>query len=97
MYVGLRCRRIRTPSSSHSCPLRDTAVLQRFQPSTFRHPLTIYPGPQRMKAWVRFGPQAAQVNELLVRSIEAAADVEFTIDEETHRCWVWRNAVALSP
>ena len=59
-------------------------------------PLTIYPRPQRVKAWVRFGPQHARVDALMVRSTELAAGIEFVIAETTYRCWVWGNAVELA-
>lgn len=58
-------------------------------------PLTIYPKPERVKAWVRFGPQAARVDALLVRSTDSAAGIEFEIGAKTYKCWVWGNAVEL--
>lgn len=60
-----------------------------------KQPLTVYPQPQRVKAWVRFGSQHARVNALLVRSTETAVGIEFVIAEKTYRCWVWGNAVEL--
>lgn len=62
-----------------------------------RHPLTIYPKPERCRAWVRFGPHPFQVEGWLHRSTPLAAAVEFTLVEGNHvfRCWVWGNAVEL--
>jgi len=60
-----------------------------------RAPVTIYPQPQRVKAWVRFGPQHTRVDALLVRSTDKAAGVEFTVRDQTYRCWVWGNAVEI--
>lgn len=61
-----------------------------------RLPLTVYPQPQRVKAWVRFGPQHARVDALLMRSTPTAAGIEFTVRETTYRCWVWGNAVTVT-
>lgn len=61
-----------------------------------KQPLTTYPNPQRVKAWVRFGPQHARVNALLVRSTDTAVGIEFVLAEQTYRCWVWGNAVELT-
>lgn len=60
-----------------------------------KQPMTVYPQPQRVKAWVRFGPQPARVNALLVRSTETAVGIEFVVAEKTYRCWIWGNAVEL--
>lgn len=56
-------------------------------------PVTIYPKPPLVKAWVRFGPQHARVEARLMRSTDSAAGIEFTVKEKTYRCWVWGNAV----
>ncbi|OIU87704.1 hypothetical protein [Microbacterium sp. AR7-10] len=61
-----------------------------------KQPVTTYPQPRRVKAWVRFGPQPARVNALLLRSTDTAVGIEFTIAEKTYRCWVWGNAVELA-
>lgn len=58
-------------------------------------PMTIYPQPRRVRAWVRFGPEAVQVDAKLVRSTPLAAGIEFRAGEQTYRCWVWGNAVQL--
>lgn len=58
-------------------------------------PVTIYPRPRKVKAWVRFGPEPVRVDALLVRSTPTAAGVEFSADDQTFRCWVWGNAVVL--
>lgn len=59
-------------------------------------PMTIYPRPKRVRAWVWFGPEAVRVDAKLVRSTPLAAGVEFRAGEQTFRCWVWGNAVALA-
>lgn len=62
-----------------------------------RQPVTIYPRPQqRVRAWVRFGPEAVRVDALLMRTTPAAAGIEFKAGEQTFRCWVWGNAVTVS-
>lgn len=60
-------------------------------------PLTIYPHAlqRRVRAWVRFGPEAIRVDAKLVRSTPLAAGIEFRADDQTFRCWVWGNAVQL--
>lgn len=56
-------------------------------------PVTIYPRPRRVRAWVRFGAQHARVEAMLVRTTDAAAGIEFKIGDDVHRCWVWGNAI----
>lgn len=58
-------------------------------------PMTIYPRPKRVRAWVRFGPEAVRVDAKLVRSTPLAAGIEFRAEDQTFRCWVWGNAVQL--
>ncbi|GGD83239.1 hypothetical protein GCM10007269_27620 [Microbacterium murale] len=43
-----------------------------------RMPVTVYPKPQGVRAWVRFGPQHVRVGALLMRTTETAAGIEFT-------------------
>jgi hypothetical protein len=61
-------------------------------------PVTIYPwnAQRRVKAWVRFGPEAIRVDARIVRSTPLAAGIEFRCDDEKLRCWVWGNAVHLN-
>lgn len=59
-------------------------------------PMTIYPRPKRVRAWVRFGPEAVRVDAKLVRSTPLAAGVEFRAGDQLFRCWVWGNAVAIA-
>jgi len=58
-------------------------------------PVTIYPhgAQKRVRAWVRFGPEAIRVDAKIVRSTPLAAGIEFRAAEQTFRCWVWGNAV----
>ena len=58
-------------------------------------PVTIYPRPKPVRAWVRFGPEAIRVDAKLVRSSPLAAGIEFRAGDQTFRCWVWGNAVQL--
>lgn len=58
-------------------------------------PVTIYPQPKRVRAWVRFGPEAVRVDAKLMRSTPLAAGIEFRAEQRTFRCWVWGNAVQL--
>lgn len=60
-------------------------------------PMTVYPHrlQRRVKAWVRFGPEAIRVDAKLVRSTPTAAGIEFRAGEETFRCWVWGNAISV--
>lgn len=59
-------------------------------------PMTIYPRPKRVRAWVRFGPEAVRVDAKLMRSTPVAAGIEFRADDQTFRCWVWGNAVEIA-
>lgn len=58
-------------------------------------PVTVYPhaAQRRVRAWVRFGPEAIRVDARVVRSTPLAAGIEFRAGEQTFRCWVWSNAV----
>lgn len=60
-------------------------------------PVTIYPYAlqRRVRAWVRFGPEAIRVDAKLMRSTPLAAGIEFKAEGQTFRCWVWGNAVQL--
>lgn len=58
-------------------------------------PMTIYPRPKAVRAWVRFGPESVRVDAKLMRSTPLAAGIEFRAADQTFRCWVWGNAVTL--
>lgn len=58
-------------------------------------PVTMYPQPKRVRAWVRFGPESLRVDAKLMRSTPLAAGIEFRAEQQTFRCWVWGNAVIL--
>lgn len=58
-------------------------------------PMTVYPRPKRVRAWVRFGPESVRVDAKLVRSTPLAAGIESRAEQQTFRCWVWGNAVEL--
>lgn len=58
-------------------------------------PMTVYPRPKRVRAWVRFGPESVRVEAALARSTPLAAGIEFTAGDQIFRCWVWGNAVTL--
>lgn len=51
-------------------------------------PVTIYPRPQRVRAWVRFGPEAIRVDAALMRTTPHAAGIQFVAEDQTFRCWV---------
>lgn len=59
-------------------------------------PVTTYPRPQRVRAWVRFGPEPIRVEAALMRTTPHAAAIQFTAEDQTFRCWVWGNAVTMS-
>ena len=56
-------------------------------------PVTIYPKPPAVRAWVRFGPSHVRIDAQLLRSTSQAAGIEFRVKGKTYRCWVWGNAV----
>ncbi|CAN7521499.1 hypothetical protein LJR042_003568 [Microbacterium maritypicum] len=58
-------------------------------------PMTVYPRPKRVRAWVRFGPESVRVDAKLMRSTPLAAGIEFRAEDQVFRCWVWGNAVTL--
>ncbi|UYO95969.1 hypothetical protein OED01_10145 [Microbacterium sp. M28] len=52
-----------------------------------RQSLTIYPRPhRRVKAGMRFGPEALRVDALLMRSTPTAAGIEFKAQDQVYRC-----------
>lgn len=59
-------------------------------------PMTTYPRPKPVRAWVRFGPESVRVDAKLMRSTPLAAGIEFRAGDQTFRCWVWGNAVVLA-
>lgn len=59
-------------------------------------PMTVYPRPKAVRAWVRFGPESVRVDAKLMRSTPLAAGIEFRAADQTFRCWVWGNAVVLA-
>lgn len=58
-------------------------------------PMTIYPQPTKVRAWVRFGPTAVRVDARLLRSTPTAAGIEFHGEGQKYRCWVWGNAITV--
>lgn len=61
------------------------------------HPVTVYPHAlqRKVRAWVRFGPEAIRVDAKLMRTTPTAAGIEFRAGDERYRCWVWGNAVQI--
>lgn len=58
-----------------------------------REPLTRDPQPrQRVRAWVRFGPSAIDVDAVVHVWTERAIGIAFVVGETQHKCWVWSNA-----
>jgi len=60
-------------------------------------PVTIYPwnAQRRVKAWVRFGPEAIRVDAKLVGCTPIAAGVELKAEGQTFQCWAWGNDVQI--
>jgi hypothetical protein len=56
-------------------------------------PVTRDPRPKPCRAWVRFGPQALQVDAVVVVWNDLACGIQFDVGEKEMRCWVWANAV----
>lgn len=58
-----------------------------------REPVTIAPRPQQVRAWVRFGPTAIQVDAEACRWTQRAVGIRFMVGDREHRAWVWSSAV----
>lgn len=58
-------------------------------------PLTVDPQPKKVRAWVRFGGQHAQVEATLHRWTAKACGIRFEIRGKEFHCWVWGNAIEL--
>lgn len=59
-------------------------------------PVTIYPRPYtKVRAWVRFGPEAIRVEAVLLRSTPTAAGIGFKAEGQAFRCWAWGNAISI--
>jgi len=59
-----------------------------------RTALAIDPLPKPVRAWVRFGSTPVQVNGVASRWTTQAVGIQFSIGDQTYRCWVWRGAVS---
>lgn len=81
-------------SAAHAGPLQSLSDRELALRET---PVTVYPhaAQPRVRAWVRFGPEAVRVDAKVVRSTPAAAGIEFRAGDQTFRCWVWGNAVSV--
>lgn len=60
-------------------------------------PVTRDPEPKRCRAWVRFGPNAVQVDGVVVVWNDVACGVQFRVGPTEYRCWVWAHAVTAAP
>lgn len=58
-------------------------------------PMTTYPRPRRVRAWVRFGPEAVRVDAKLVRTTPTAAGHRIPRRTTDLPLTVWGNAVEL--
>ena len=59
-----------------------------------RQPLTKTPVPQSVRAWVRYGDTALQVDGRVVAWTPRAVAVEWkTPSGDVHRAWLWSSAV----
>ncbi|MCU1416799.1 MAG: hypothetical protein JWP32_973 [Schumannella sp.] len=57
-------------------------------------PLTKTPVPKPVRAWVRFGPHALQVDAEAVAWTERAVALRWTMPSGAqHKAWVWASAV----
>lgn len=58
-------------------------------------PVTLYPwdAQRQVQAWVRFGDHPMLVAARIVRSTPSAVGIEFRIEGQTFRAWLWANAV----
>ncbi|GAA1979236.1 hypothetical protein [Microbacterium pumilum] len=52
------------------------------------------PRPKPCRAWVRFGPNAVQVEAVVVVWNDVACGIQFTVGNRDLHCWVWANAVS---
>lgn len=58
-----------------------------------REPMTRDPAPRRkVRAWVRFGPHAAQIEGVVHCWTGRALGIAFTVGEKELRAWVWASA-----
>lgn len=73
-------------------PLR-TLTLEQL--ALVRSPVTVAPPSGRIvgTAWLQFGDADVQATVRIDRWTERAVGVELELDEQVHRCWVWRGAV----
>lgn len=58
-----------------------------------RHPVTIDPQPEKVKAWVRFGDTPVLVDALAERWTPRAMGIRFQVAGKDVRTWVWASAV----
>lgn len=58
-----------------------------------RHPLTITPRPEPVRAWVRFGDTPVRVDAEAVRWTPRAIGIRFCVRGRELRTWVWASAV----
>ena len=56
-------------------------------------PLTISPQPHPVRAWVRFGSTAIQVDAEACRWTERAVGIRFNAGGRVLRAWVWSSAM----
>lgn len=56
-------------------------------------PITRDPKPHlEVRAWVRFGPHAIDVEAVVHVWTDVALGICFTVDEKEFKCWIWKNA-----
>ncbi|MBN9209372.1 MAG: hypothetical protein J0H96_12000 [Microbacterium ginsengisoli] len=56
-------------------------------------PVTTNPRPEKVRAWVRFGPEPVRVSGEAVMWTDVAVAVRFHAQGREYRCWVWSSAV----
>lgn len=62
-----------------------------------RHPVTITPLPEAVRAWVRFGDTPVRVHAEAVRWTPCAIGIRFRLGGREMRTWVWASAVERVP
>ncbi|WP_460774068.1 hypothetical protein [Microbacterium sp. GXF7504] len=56
-------------------------------------PVTTNPRPEKVRAWVRFGPEPCLVDAEVVMWTATACAIRFRTEAKEYRCWVWSTAV----
>lgn len=93
-YDGLMDNRILDRIAATAGPLQS---LTDAELELDREPSTISPRPNPVRAWVRFGSTAIQVDAEACRWTERAVGIRFSAGGRELRAWVWASAVIQKP